>query len=65
MTEFDGGEIVKNCNEGKWLFWGLLDFHTWRWERTYNYPDSYGERRITERCWTCDAIRQYDLPGGP
>jgi len=66
MYECDGGEVVvKDCNEGRFRLGGLLDFHTWRCEDVYVWPNSWGDRTITERCRVCGAERQYDLPGGP
>ena len=61
----DSGVVIKDCNEGRWRFWGLLDFHTWRWDSTYVYPNSYGESRVTERCRVCGAKREYDRTGAP
>jgi len=66
MDESDGGEVVvKDCNEGRFRLWNLLDFHTYRVDDVYVHPNSWGDRTVTEKCRVCGAKRQYDLPGGP
>lgn len=56
MTEGDGPIEMKDCNEGRFRLMGLLDFHTWRWEKYLNHDAD--NRTVIEKCRTCGAERK-------
>jgi hypothetical protein len=56
MEECDNSGGTQDCNEGRFRLWGLLDWHTWRWDSHEQFPH-FHKMRVTERCTICDEKR--------